>query len=59
VPPGSDKFDAKIAEKMGGPTSIVGTCLAYGTDSPVIQRRWPHLYTGPAIETEKTSAAAD
>jgi hypothetical protein len=52
VPRGSDKFDAKIAEKMGGPTSIVGTCLAYGTDSPVIQRRWPHLYTGPAQETQ-------
>ena len=52
VPRGSDKFDAKIAEKMGGPTAIVGTCLAYGTDSPVIQRRWPHLYTGPAPATQ-------
>jgi Protein of unknown function (DUF2889) len=57
VPPGSDKFDAKIAEKMGGPPAILNTCLAYGTDSPVVQRRWPHLYTGPAIEPEAKVAA--
>jgi hypothetical protein len=50
VPPGSDTFDAKIAEKMGGPPAVLNTCLAYGTDSPVVQRRWPHLYTGPAAE---------
>jgi hypothetical protein len=45
--PGSDKLDARIAEKMGGPPAILNTCVAYGTDSPVIRRRWPHLYTGP------------
>jgi hypothetical protein len=49
---GSDKFDARIAEKMGGPPAILNTCLAYGTDSPVVQRRWPHLYTGPNTEAE-------
>ncbi|HSU04069.1 MAG TPA: DUF2889 domain-containing protein [Acetobacteraceae bacterium] len=27
---------------------LLNTCLAYGTDSPVVQRRWPHLYTGRA-----------
>lgn len=56
VPRGSDKFDAKIAEKMGGAPAIVGTCLAYGTDSPVIQRRWPQLYTGPMTEPEAAAA---
>jgi hypothetical protein len=59
VPHGSDKFDAKIAEKMGGAPAIVGTCIAYGTDSPVVQRRWPHLYTGPATEPETHTVAAD
>ena len=56
VPAGSDKFDAKIAEKMGGAPAIVGTCLAYGTDSPVVLRRWPHLYTGPKAEPEAAAA---
>ncbi len=27
-------------------TPILNTCLAYGTDSPVVKRRWPRLYTG-------------
>jgi hypothetical protein len=57
VPAGSDQFDAKIAEKMGGAPAIVGTCLAYGTDSPVVQRRWPHLYTGKAIAADVPQAA--
>jgi len=46
--PGSDKLDARIAAKMGGPPAILNTCIAYGTDSPVVRRRWPHLYTGPS-----------
>jgi hypothetical protein len=57
IPAGSDGFDAKIAEKMGGAPAIVGTCLAYGTDGPVVQRRWPHLYTGPAKQPEIEAAA--
>jgi hypothetical protein len=57
VPRGSDRFDAKIAEKMGGAPAILNTCLAYGSDSPVIQRRWPHLYTGPANEAEVPASA--
>ncbi len=57
VPAGSDKLDVKIVERMGGPSAIVGTCLAYATDSPVIQRRWPHLYTGPAATPELPEAA--
>jgi hypothetical protein len=42
--PGS--FDKKITERWGGAPSIMGTCVAYGTTSPVVKRRWPHLYTG-------------
>jgi hypothetical protein len=58
--PGSDRLDVRIADKMGGPPAILNTCIAYGTDSPVVQRRWPHLYTGPAqaaghVDTEATS----
>lgn len=56
--PGSDKTDTRISEKMGGPPKILNTCLAYAADGPVVQRRWPHLYTGPDGEPE-TAAAAD
>lgn len=27
--------------------TLLNTCFAYATDSPVVRRRWPHLYTGP------------
>jgi hypothetical protein len=54
--PGSDKLDARISDKMGGAPAILNTCVAYGSGSPVVRRRWPHLYTGPA---EPESAAAD
>lgn len=27
--------------------ALLNTCLAYATDSPVVRRQWPHLYTGP------------
>jgi hypothetical protein len=46
--PGSDRLDVRITAKMGGAPAILNTCIAYGTDSPVVQRRWPQLYTGPA-----------
>ncbi len=45
---GSDRFDARIAAKMGGPPAILNTCIAYSSDSPVVKRRWPEHYTGPA-----------
>jgi DUF2889 family protein len=54
--PGSDKLDARISDKMGGAPAILNTCVAYGSASPLVRRRWPHLYTGPA---EPGSAAAD
>ena len=47
--PGSDRLDKRITAKMGGAPAILNTCIAYGTDSPVVQRRWPQLYTGPAM----------
>ena len=25
---------------------LLGTCLAYAPDSPVVKRYWPHVYTG-------------
>jgi hypothetical protein len=54
--PGSDSVDARITEKMGGPPKIMNTCIAYSDAGPLVQRRWPHLYTGPATEV---SQAAD
>jgi hypothetical protein len=46
--PGSDSLDERATSKMGGAPAILNTCIAYGTESPVVQRRWPDLYTGPA-----------
>jgi hypothetical protein len=42
--PGSDKVDALITEKMGGPPKILNTCLAYADTGPLVKRRWPELY---------------
>jgi hypothetical protein len=39
-------MDGKSDQKPG----ILNTCIAYGTDSPVVRKLWPHLYTGPANE---------
>jgi hypothetical protein len=44
--PGSDKVDARVTEKMGGPPKILNTCLAYADTGPLVQRRWPALYKG-------------
>jgi hypothetical protein len=30
-----------------GSARLLNTCRAYASDGPVVQRRWPHLYTGP------------
>jgi hypothetical protein len=46
--PGSDKVDARITEKMGGPPKVLNTCLAYADTGPLVKRRWPHLYRGDA-----------
>jgi hypothetical protein len=54
--PGSDRLDVRIAAKMGGPPAILNTCIAYGTESPVVLRRWPDLYTGPAAKPGRAEA---
>jgi hypothetical protein len=62
--PGSDRADARITEKMGGAPKILNTCLAYSAQGPLVQRRWPHLYTGPeaaganAVGAESEAAGA-
>lgn len=30
--------------------AVLNTCLAYGSDGPVVRRTWPQFYTGPAAE---------
>ena len=30
--------------------AILDTCVAYGTDSPVVRKMWPQFYTGPVEE---------
>lgn len=55
APRGSDVVDARITEKMGGPPKILNTCVAYSDAGPLVQRRWPHLYTG----ADETAQAAD
>ncbi len=44
--PGSDRTDARITEKMGGPPKILNTCIAYADNGPLVKRRWPNLYKG-------------
>ena len=45
-PKSEDLADGKGSEKP----AILNTCIAYGTDSPVVRKLWPDLYTGPANE---------
>jgi len=42
----ADALDARISEHMGGAERMLNTCLAYAASSPVVKRRWPHLYAG-------------
>ncbi len=44
--PDGEKLEARISQHFGGAPKILNTCLAYGSDSPVVRQRWPHLYTG-------------
>jgi Protein of unknown function (DUF2889) len=57
--PGSDKLDARIAQKLlGSGASIVDSCRAYASDGPIVRRRWPELYTGTdAIEEQAAPAS--
>ena len=37
---------ALAAELAAAKPALLNTCLAYASDGPVVQRAWPHLYTG-------------
>jgi len=39
-----DALDTRISEHFGGAERMLNTCLAYAADSPVVKRRWPHLF---------------
>jgi hypothetical protein len=41
-----DALDTRISDHMGGAERMLNTCLAYAAGSPVVKRRWPHLYAG-------------
>ncbi|MGH7155035.1 MAG: DUF2889 domain-containing protein [Acetobacteraceae bacterium] len=41
-----DSLGGRSAEQIGDRPRILNTCVAYSTDSPVVRRRWPHLFTG-------------
>jgi len=41
-----DELDTRISEHFGGGERMLNTCLAYASDSPVVKRRWPHLFAG-------------
>ena len=42
--------EAPNAVSTASKPALLNTCLAYATDSPVVKRTWPHLYTGAAAE---------
>jgi hypothetical protein len=39
--------------------ALLNTCFAYATGSPVVQRRWPHLYTDPDAATAAPPIGAE
>ena len=41
-----------------GAARLLNTCHAYASDGPVVQRRWPELYTGPDEAAAPRLAAA-
>jgi hypothetical protein len=46
------------ASNEDGSARLLNTCHAYASDGAVVQRRWPHLYTGTDRETLNQAAAA-
>ncbi|MBU6497411.1 MAG: DUF2889 domain-containing protein [Rhodospirillales bacterium] len=46
-----------VVSASDGSARLLNTCYAYSSASPVVRRRWPHLYTGPeSIAAETVSA---
>lgn len=49
------KDDAPNAQSTAERPAMLGTCLAYAPDSPVVQREWPRFFTGSPIPVTRTS----
>lgn len=45
------------ASNEDGSARLLNTCHAYASDGPVVQRRWPHLYTGAGRPAELPATA--
>ncbi len=39
----------QLAEQPMKKPMLLGTCMGYAPDSPVVARQWPQFYTGPAL----------
>jgi Protein of unknown function (DUF2889) len=50
--PDGDALDKRVTEKWGGGRKIVNTCIAYDDKGPLVERRWPHLFTGAKSAAE-------
>jgi hypothetical protein len=40
--------DIPRRRRLTGAAALIDTCYAYASDSAVVQRQWPELYTGPS-----------
>ena len=43
----ADKEATERRADADGSSRMLNTCIAYASNGPVVQQRWPHLYTGP------------
>lgn len=43
--------EGQVASEDGS-ARLLNTCHAYASDGPVVQRRWPHLFTGDAPQAQ-------
>ncbi len=42
--------DSNVPKDPSAKPALLNTCYAYAPDSPIVARRWPQHYTGPALE---------
>ena len=47
-----DEEDAKPAADRA-PPPVLNTCHALASDSPVVKKRWPRVYSGPDRELDE------
>lgn len=50
----AEKLQLENAKGPNGRPAIIGTCLSYAPDSPVVAKRWPHL-----VQQKPQADAAD